>query len=211
MQVAASLVRANLCGFDSHGVFHLGQYHEWWKKGLLDPAARPVIVRETPSAAKVDGHHAFGQVVATFATTVAIEKAQRGQVAIVTITSSNHVARLADYAESIQQAGMIGLVMANDCGAGQCVVPWGGVEPRLSTNPIAMGIPGGVGGGILFDFATSASASGKIRQLLLRGEPAPPGWLIDATGQETTDAACLFTEPRGALLPFGGHKGYALR
>jgi len=209
-QVAASLVRANLCGFDSHGVFRLGQYHEWWKNGLLDAAARPVLIGETPSAAKVDGRHAFGQVVATFATAVAVEKARRSQMAVVTVTGSNHVGRLADYAEAIQQAGMIGLVMANDCGAGQCVVPWGGMEPRLATNPIAMGIPGKSGGGILFDFATSASASGKVRQLLLRGEVAPPGWLIDATGKETTDPACLFTEPRGALHPFGGHKGYAL-
>ena len=27
-QVATSLVRANLCGYDSHGVFRLAQYHE---------------------------------------------------------------------------------------------------------------------------------------------------------------------------------------
>jgi hydroxycarboxylate dehydrogenase B len=209
-RVADSLVQANLCGTDSHGVFRLAQYHEWWKKGLLNAAARPVLIEETPSAAKVDGRHAFGQVVAAFATAVAIEKARRSGMAVVTVTASNHVGRLADYAEDIQQAGLIGLVTANDCGAGQCVVPWGGMEPRLATNPIAMGIPGGTGGGILLDFATSAAASGKVRQLMLRGEAAPPGWLIDATGKETTDPACLFTEPPGALLPAGGHKGYAL-
>jgi LDH2 family malate/lactate/ureidoglycolate dehydrogenase len=163
-----------------------------------------------PSAAKIDGHYAFGQVVAKFAIDIAIEKARRAQMTIVTVTGSNHVGRLYDYAESIQRAGLVGLVMANDCGAGQVVVPWGGVDPRLSTNPIAMAIPGKVGGGILFDFATSAAASGKVRQLVLQGEAAPPGWLIDANGKETTDPATLFAEPHGALLPFGGHKGYAL-
>jgi len=209
-QVATSLVRANLCGYDSHGVFRLAQYHEWWKAGLLRPGACPVVGTEAGFAVKVDGRYAFGQVVGAFATRVAIERARRLGIAMVTVTACNHAGRLADYAETIREAGLIGLVVANDAGAGQRVVPWGGAEPRLSTNPIAMGIPGGTGPGILFDFSTSAAASGKVRQLLLQGEAAPPGWLVDATGKETTDPACLFTKPSGALLPGGGHRGFAL-
>ena len=209
-QVARSLARANLCGYDSHGVHRLVQYHQWWKEGLLDPTGRPIVVEETPFAAKVDGGQTFGPVVAGFATGVAIKKAQESGIGIVTVRRSTQVGRLADYAESIQQAGMIGLVTVNDCGGGQCVVPWGGMEPRLATNPIAMGIPGAKGLGILFDFATSAAAFGKVRQLLFRGERVPEGWLIDASGIPSSDPSCLFAEPRGALLPAGGHKGYAL-
>ncbi len=208
--VASLLVRANLCGYDSHGVFRLAQYHEWWKAGLLNPAAQPVIAEETVLAAKVDGRHAYGQVVAHFATQVAIEKAQRCGIALVTARNSNHVGRLADYAETIQGTGLIGLVMVNDSGSGQFVVPWGGIDPRLATNPIAMGIPGGTGGGILFDFSTSAAAFGKVRQLQMRSEPAPSGWLIDASGKEAGDPASLFREPRSSLLPAGGHRGFAL-
>jgi LDH2 family malate/lactate/ureidoglycolate dehydrogenase len=33
---------------------------------------------------------------------------------------------------------------------------------------------------------------------------------MDAAGRETQDPACLFTQPRGALLPAGGHRGFAL-
>jgi LDH2 family malate/lactate/ureidoglycolate dehydrogenase len=209
-QVATSLVRANLCGFDSHGIHRLVQYHEWWKQGLLDPTGRPGVVEETAFAAKVDGGQTFGPVVAGFATRVAIKKAQESGIGIVTVRRSTQVGRLADYAEAIQQAGLIGLVTANDCGGGQCVVPWGGMDPRLATNPLAMGIPGAQGAGILFDFATSAAAFGKVRQLLFRGELTPHGWLIDASGKPSTDPSCLFAEPRGALLPAGGHKGYAL-
>ena len=208
--VASLLVRANLCGYDSHGVFRLAQYHKWWKAGLLNPGAQPVIAEETAFASKVDGRHAFGQVVASFATRVAIDKAKWSGIAVVTAKNSNHVGRLADYAETIQRAGLIGLVMVNDSGSGQFVVPWGGIDPRLATNPIAMGIPGREGGGILFDFSTSAAAMGKVRQLMLRGESAPAGWLIDATGTETTDPASLFREPRSSLLPAGGHRGFAL-
>lgn len=209
-QVATALVRSNLCGYDSHGVFRLAQYHEWWKAGLLKPDAQPVVTEESAVAAKVDGRHALGQVVAMFATHVAIAKARKSGVAVVTAQNSNHVGRLADYVEAIQAAGLIGFAMVNDSGAGQCVVPWGGMDPRLSTNPIAMGIPGGASGGILFDFSTSAAAQGKVRQLLLRGDAVPTGWLIDSTGKETTDPATLFGKSPGSLLPAGGHRGFAL-
>ena len=209
-QVATSLVRSNLCGYDSHGVFRIAQYHEWWKLGLLKPAARPRLAAEAPFAAKVDGQFAFGQVVANFATQVAVAKARASGVAVLTVYANNHVGRLADYVETIQQTGLIGFMAANDSGSGQCVVPWGGLDPRFSTNPLAMGIPGGRDGGILFDFSTSAAAMGKVRQLLMRREPVPAGWLIDAAGKETRDPATLFATPPGCLLPAGGPRGFAL-
>src|SRR5207247_2640433 len=45
----------------------------------------------------------------------------------------------------------------------------------------------------------------QFRQRL--GIPLPEGAAIDDHGRPTTDAAAA---RRGALLPFGGHKGYAL-
>jgi len=80
-QVATSLVRSNLCGYDSHGIFRLGQYHEWWKAGLLHPGARPVVSAETSFAARVDGRYAFGRVVGAFATRIAIRKARQSGIA----------------------------------------------------------------------------------------------------------------------------------
>jgi uncharacterized oxidoreductase len=209
-RVATLLVRSNLAGYDSHGVYRLGQYHEWWRRGLLRPEAQPVIASQASHVVQVDGRQAFGQVAATFAARLAVEAARRGAVAVVTLRNSNHVGRLADYAEEIQAAGLIGVLMTNDSGAGQVVAPWGGMDGRLSTNPIAVGIPGGAAGGILFDFSTSAAAHGKIRQLLLKGESLPPGWLLDAEGRPTQEPGAAFREPRGVLLPAAGHRGFAL-
>jgi uncharacterized oxidoreductase len=208
--VAAALVRSNLCGYDSHGVYRLAQYVEWWRAGLLHPAARPAVAGRTGFTIQVDGHFAFGQVVAAVAVQEALRTAPAAGVAVVTARRSNHVGRLADSVETLRAAGLIGLAMVNDSGAGQCVVPYGGMEGRLATNPIAVGIPGGQGPGILFDFSTSAAAAGKVRQLLLRGEAAPSGWLQDAEGRPTTDPATLFGSPPGFLLPAGGHRGFAL-
>ncbi|MFB3816228.1 MAG: Ldh family oxidoreductase [Candidatus Methylomirabilales bacterium] len=209
-RVATLLVRSDLAGYASHGVFRLAQYHEWWRKGLLRPDARPAVAAETAYAAQVDGRQAFGQVAATFATGVAIEKVRRSSIGVVTLRGSNHIGRLADYSDDIRSAGFIGLCMANDAGAGQVVAPHGGMDGRLSTNPISVAIPGGPGGGILFDFSTAAAAHGKIRQLLLRNESVPPGWLLDASGAPTQDPAAAFGEPPGAILPAAGPRGFAL-
>ena len=63
------------------------------------------------------------------------------------------------------------------------------------------------------DITTSVVAEGKVRVYKNAGKPVPEGWLIDNQGHPTTDPNDLYTDPRGAILPFGGavgHKGFAL-
>ena len=38
----------------------------------------------------------------------------------------------------------------------------------------------------------------------------PPGTILDGRGEPTTDPAAFYADPPGVILPFGGHKGYAL-
>jgi len=64
------------------------------------------------------------------------------------------------------------------------------------------------------DFATSATAEGKVRVARNKGVAIPPDCLVDAEGNPSTDPNDLYTDPPGSLLPFGGavsgHKGGAL-
>jgi uncharacterized oxidoreductase len=62
----------------------------------------------------------------------------------------------------------------------------------------------------VLDYATSALAYGKLRVALEEGRRAPPGVLIDPNGRATDDPSVLVPDRLGALLPFAGHKGYAL-
>ena len=50
-RMAEALVGSNLCGVDTHGVFHLPGYVEHIREGYIRPAARPAIVLETPTSA----------------------------------------------------------------------------------------------------------------------------------------------------------------
>jgi len=61
---------------------------------------------------------------------------------------------------------------------------------------------------VVLDFATTAVAAGKIMVALAAHKPMPPGCIVDAQGRPTTDPNDFVKN--GGLMPFGGHKGYAM-
>jgi L-2-hydroxycarboxylate dehydrogenase (NAD+) len=76
----------------------------------------------------------------------------------------------------------------------------------LGTNPIAIAVPTSRGP-IVLDMGTSAY---MMTELMLRerlGESLPEGVALDPEGEPTTDPA---RARLGALLPFGGYKGFGL-
>src|SRR5687767_753517 len=62
--VARSLVDANLCGHDSHGVMRVPQYVGFVRDGKLVPAAPLTVLRETPAILAADAGWGLGQVQA---------------------------------------------------------------------------------------------------------------------------------------------------
>lgn len=204
--VADHLVSSNLAGHDSHGVRLLRMYLGYIKEGRIQPAAEPVVIRETASSALVDGMRTFGQVTARRAAEVAIEKASQQGVAAVGAVHCNHIGRLGDYTTLAASRGVVMLVTCG--GPGGATAPFGGRQPKMDTNPISIGGPTGEQPPFLLDFATSVIAFGKLDIARQTGKPVPPGSLIDKDGNPTTDPNAF--EGGGALLTAAGHKGYAL-
>jgi len=208
-RVASALVDANLVGHDSHGVIRIPQYVNAIRNGEVVPDARPGIVRETGVTVLVDGRWAFGQVSAAYATRLAISKARAEGVSMAGIVRCNHIGRLGEYSTMAADAGVALMVLASGFGGrGQSAVPFGGAQKLFGTNPISVGIPAGDEPGVLVDFATTAVAAGKIEVARSKKIPLPPGSIVDKDGNATTDPEDYYRG--GALLPFGGHKGYAL-
>ena len=209
--IVEHLVGANLAGHDSHGMILLPTYIARIKRGDIVPGAPMTIEQETPTSARINGNWGFGYVVTTRAMEMAIAKAKAHQVAAMTIYQQSHVGRVADYPLMAARAGMIGL-MTCDSGRGpKAVVPFGGRQARLGTNPISVAFPSDLEGPIFLDMATSAVAAGKLSVQRNRRQPAPPGWIVDKDGNPTTDVDAYYAG--GAILPMGGdqaHKGYVL-
>jgi uncharacterized oxidoreductase len=208
--VAHLLVQSNLRGHDSHGVIRIPQYIGSWRKGDIDAKAAPVVVQDGPATALIDGKLGFGQILAKRGMELAMQKAGAIGVSAVGVFNSNHIGRLADYAEMALDRNMLALITVNAGGAGQRMAPWGGRAPRLSTNPIAFACPADGAAPISFDIATTVAAEGKVRVKRNRGEKMPLGWVLDPDGNPTTDPHALYGTPPGTILPAGGHKGYCL-
>ncbi len=208
--VADLLVDSNLAGHDSHGILRLPQYLGMVRDGAILPGAPLKALQETPATAVLDGGWGFGQVVARGAMDLTVRKARTSAVGAVAVRRCNHIGRLGAYAALPCEAGMVGLLFVNGHAGDQGVAPYGGIARRLGTNPFAVAVPSAQGPPVVLDITTSIVAGGKVRLARARGEPVPEGCLIDAEGRPTTDPNVYYDPPRGALLPFGGHKGYGL-
>lgn len=209
--VAEHLVEADRCGYVSHGISILPNYRRALEGGSVNPEGRAECVLDRESLMSFDGHGGFGQHVGKVVMARAIERVRQHGHCIVTLRRSHHLGRMGHYGEMVAEAGLVLLSFTNVINRPPVVAPYGGREPRLTTNPLCFAGPMPNGRPpLVVDIATSAIAINKARVLAEKGEPAPENSIIDADGHPTTDASVMFGERPGALLPFGAHKGYAL-
>ncbi|WP_040591913.1 Ldh family oxidoreductase [Schlesneria paludicola] len=206
--VADSLVESNLRGHDSHGVMRIPFYIGKVQDGTLKPNARLVIEKESASSLACDGGWGFGQVLAQDLMSRLMTKCETSAIVCGTIRRACHIGRLGEYAEMATAKGLSAMVIANNHGAAQRVAPVGGKRPRLGTNPICIGVPGGAKGPFVFDIGTSATAEGKVRVKKIAGQTVPLGWILDPDGKPTTDPNQLYGTPPGTILPLGGDQAY---
>ncbi len=212
-EVAAHLLEANLQGHDSHGIMLLPRYVQHVREGKLHPNTEPAVIRQDAALALFDGGMGYGQRVGRIAMDWAIGAARGHGHAVMGLRNVHHLGRIGTYGEQAAAAGFISVHFVNAVSGPPAVAPFGGSDGRLSTNPVCITIPPARPGDapLVLDFATSAIALGKCRVAFNAGAPVPPGALVDARGQATTDPGVLYRdEPRGALLSFGAHKGFGL-
>jgi hydroxycarboxylate dehydrogenase B len=205
--VAASLVDANMKGYDSHGVMRVPYYVQAIKDGEVVPGAELTIIDEGPSRIVADANWGVGQVQAMRLIERLAEKARAGGLGLGTMMHCGHIGRLGEYCEKTAADGFVSMLMVNSHGGAVRVAPPGGKAPRLSTNPLAIGVPLG-NTPLVLDFSTSATAEGKVRVKKIAGQQCPEGWLIDNTGKPTCDPNTLYGNPPGSILPMGGAQGY---
>ena len=203
--VAGLMIEADLHGHDGHGIFRLPPYVDRLLAGGFNRNPNIHVDMERGAAARVHGDDAIGHLVVKRCVEEAMERARKFGTSWVGCHHSNHAGAAGVYAMMPARENMIGIYMA--VGSANHMAPWGGADLLLSTNPIAIGVPGAEGGPMLLDMATTNVAYGKVKLAAQAGEKMPEGWMIDAEGRPLTDPE---KSANGSLLPIGGPKGYGL-
>lgn len=199
--VAEHVIDAALCGYEYSGLPKLLNLAE---HQMTRPPRMPIrTVHQTPVSARLDGGNTTGMLAMVRATDVAIAKAHGSGFGIVGINNIWMSGRSAHYVERIARAGLIGL---HTISSRPQVAPPGAAKAAIGTNPIALGFPT-EREPLVIDLGTSAFMFTDLMFRERRGEPLPEGVAIDAQGAPTRDPA---RAREGAVLSFGGHKGFAL-
>ncbi len=202
--IADHLVLANLRGVDSHGVARIPFYLDGIKSGEVNVKPKITTLTDSGSIALIDGDYCLGQVAGKAATELAIKKASIYGIGAVGVKRTSHVGMLAYYGIMIANMRMNGLVVTN---SPPFMAAWGGKRPVFGTNPLCISFPYGKADQIVLDMATSETAAFRIRSAAEKGESIPESWALDKEGNPTKDPRAAL---EGALLPFGGYKGYGL-
>src|SRR5437016_2307127 len=199
--VADHVIDAALCGYEYSGLAKILNIPEHPR--FAQPRRPMRVLRETEVSALYDGGNNVGMLAMYHAANATIAKAAAHGIAIVGVTDSWMSGRSAYFVEMIAKADLVAIHTAS---SGASVAPYGGTRAVLGTNPIAFALPG-ADGPLVLDMGTSAFMATELQLRARLGRPLPEGVAIDRDGQPTRDADAA---REGALLPFGGYKGFGL-
>jgi L-2-hydroxycarboxylate dehydrogenase (NAD+) len=210
------LLQADKFGFDTHGVNRFKSiYLDRIKEGVLNPVTNYKTIKEGPTTAVVDGQNGMGQVISYNAMKLAIEKAKKYGMGMVTVRNSSHYGFAGYYPLMAVRENMIGITGTN---ARPSIAPTFGVESMLGTNPMTFGIPSDEPFPFLLDCATSITQRGKIELFAREGKDLPKGWVIDQNGDSKINSSDVLGDliaGKASLTPLGGvgeetggYKGY---
>lgn len=202
--VARNLVWNGLVGRHNFTFGRLPIHIERLKAGVLNPKAAPKGQKLGPATGKVDGENGFGHYAGEVGMALSIDLARQSGAGVCVVEGSNFFGTGAYFVNMAAEAGMAGLALSNSYPK---VAAHNGSLPVLGTNPMAFGAPRENGAHFLLDMATSGLAGSSVRQHMDEGRALPEGLAVARDGTPITDPAKV---AEGALLPFGGAKGFGL-
>lgn len=213
------LIWASLRGVDTHGIRNLKRYYLdaagiGRRDGKIVFDAELTLDHETPTTAAFNANSGLALSLSVQAMQCAIEKARAAGVGVVTMRNSTHFGPAGYYAWMAVEHDMIGFASCGyffHRGQRKAVLPFGGLLPMLSTNPVAMACPAGEFPPFVLDMSTSVVPVNRIELYEEEGLPVPPDWAFDAQRQPTTNPETVYSVvPLGGATTFGGHKGYGM-
>jgi len=206
--ISGLAVDTEALGITTHGVAAFPYFDN--EIGVnINPQADPKIVKEKGATALVDGNNTFGQLAMKLAKELAVKKARQNGVAMIGVRNGFWLGALATHLLSLVEQGFFAQLWAQTSTCKDCA-PYGGVDPRFSTNPVALAFPTGKDP-MIADISTAAMSMSKVNQLIRDGKKAEDKLFLDKDGTPTDDPNAF--PGGGSIMFFGGdkqgYKGYA--
>lgn len=196
---AREVLDAEWRGKSSYGLELVPHLINWRRMKKADPS----VVREGAVHAFIEGGDCAGPIAAAFAMEVALTKVRDQGVALIGVRNKWPWLVAGYHLRHAAEQGFIALTWS----AGVSILaPHGGIRPVFGTNPFGYAIPSEKEP-IVFDSAMTKGPASILRDSKKNGVPMPEGLALDAEGRPTSDPDAA---RKGALLPFGGHRGSGL-
>ncbi|MEI4485199.1 Ldh family oxidoreductase [Frigidibacter sp. MR17.14] len=208
--MAEVMVTTDLMGHHTHGVAFLPQYLDRIASGVIAREGEIAVLSEGPAhlawrTPRLPGAWVMQQAIARL-----LEMVKTQPVVTATIANCSHIGSLQTYLKGIGERGLLAQLMVTDPGVAS-VAPFGGADPVLTSNPIAVAIPTH-GDPVLMDQSTSLVSNAMIAGFGRRGETLPGDWILDGVGNPSRDPKVMEADPPGTILPLGGldfgYKGF---
>lgn len=142
-KMARDLVANELDGYRDHGLQQVPDVVAALEDGILHPETEPRVEQVTERSWKVDGRGCFASDAGTAVAETLIRGAREGGMACVSLRTDTPLGRLAAIAGPVADAGLVVLGFSNASGDEGRVVPPGGREGRLGSNPMVFAAPCG--------------------------------------------------------------------
>ncbi len=210
------LMESDRRGIESHGSNRFKPiYIDRINDGIQNPITKVDILKETATTAVLDANDGMGMVASKQAMEMAIDKAKKYGMGMVTVRNSTHYGIAGYWSSMATKQDMIGITGTN---ARPSIAPTFGVENMLGTNPLTVGFPTDEDFPFMLDCATSIIQRGKIEYYARSGQDTPAGMVVGNDGKALTDSKQILTAlntGEAALAPLGGigeelagYKGY---
>ena len=176
----------------------------------IDPEAEPTVLGESGASVWLDGARCLGTLAMKRARETVMEMARSHGTGFAGVRNTHWLGALGMHLIPVPAEGLLCQAWAQTNTCKDCA-PFGGVEARLSTNPIALAFPTEENP-VVADFSTATLSMGGAHALVRGGETSATPRFLDRDGNPSCDPSVI--DRGGTLMLMGGdtdgHKGFAL-
>ena len=205
------LIEGDMMGHSTHGTRLLPMYIADIEKGNMKVSGEIDVINDTKSCITWDGNLLPGIWLTDQAITIASKRSEKQGVVTVLIGNSHHNAALGAYMLPFIEKGLLVLIKSS-VPSSASVAPFGGTEPLLTPDPMAIGFPTNEDP-VIIDISASITTNNMIGQKIVNNENFDFDCLLTSEGIPTNDPIEV-KERGGTVLPIGGmeygHKGVGL-